>query len=97
MAHYLVLANFTNQGIENIKDTLERAEQTVDLVDKAGGRVKSIWWTVGPYDVAITVEAPDDEVVTAAALAISSRGSLRTTTLRGFDSDEMRAILDRVG
>jgi uncharacterized protein with GYD domain len=96
MAHYLMLAKFTDRGIEKIQETLNRAEQTVELVDKAGGRVKSIWWTVGPYDVAITIEAPDDESVTAAAFAISSRGNLRTTTLRGFDRDEMRAILERV-
>ena len=97
MAHYLMLANFTAQGIQNVEETLDRADKTVELVDHAGGRVTSIFWTVGPYDVVITIEAPDDETITAAALAISSRGNLRTTTLRGFDRDEMRVILEKVG
>ena len=97
MAHYLMLANFTAQGIQNVEETLDRGDNTVELVDHAGGRVTSIIWTVGPYDVVITVEAPDDETITAAALAISSRGNLRTTTLRGFDRDEMRGILEKVG
>jgi len=41
-------------------------------------------------------EAPDDETMTAAALAIAGEGNVRTTTLRAFNPDETRAIIAKV-
>jgi uncharacterized protein with GYD domain len=41
------------------------------------------------------VEAPDDETATAALLAVSSQGNLRTKTMRAFSPDEMRAVIDK--
>ena len=38
-------------------------------------------------------EAPDDESATALALALSSLGNVRTTTMRAFDAAEMREIV----
>jgi uncharacterized protein with GYD domain len=52
---------------------------------------------MGVYDVVAIVEAPDDETATAAALKVSALGNVRTTTLRGFDLDEMKGIIERAG
>jgi uncharacterized protein with GYD domain len=43
-------------------------------------------------DIVATVEAPDDETVTAAMLKVASLGNVRTTTLRAFNRDELTAI-----
>jgi uncharacterized protein with GYD domain len=58
-----------------------------------GGNVHSLFWTIGPYDIVATVEAPDDETVTAAMLKVGSLGNVRTTTLRAFIRDQLAAIL----
>src|SRR5262245_21408061 len=47
-----------------------------------GGNLKQIYWTMGAYDIVSGLEAPDDESATAFALAVSSLGNLRTSTLR---------------
>lgn len=96
MGTYVVLGNFTDQGLENVQDTLDRADTTAEIIGNVGGTVNDVYWTVGPYDVVIIAEAPDDEAITAAALGISSRGNLRTTTLRAFGREEMAGILDQV-
>ena len=49
-----------------------------------------------PYDIVSIGEAPDDETMTAAALAIAGEGNVRTTTLRAFNPDETRAIIAKV-
>jgi uncharacterized protein with GYD domain len=41
------------------------------------------------------MEAPDDETVTAALLAVGSQGNIRTKTMRVFSRDEMRAVIDK--
>jgi uncharacterized protein with GYD domain len=62
-----------------------------------GVSFKDIYWTVGPYDIVGIVEAPDDESATAALLSVAALGNIRTTTLRGFSVDEMRAVIERAG
>jgi uncharacterized protein with GYD domain len=39
-----------------------------------------------------TIDAPDDETVTAAMLKVGSLGNVRTTTMRTFDRTQMEAI-----
>jgi uncharacterized protein with GYD domain len=51
MATYIMLANFTDQGIRNIKDTVKRAEAFKELAKGAGVTVKELCWTLGQYDI----------------------------------------------
>lgn len=96
MATYTVLANFTDQGIRNIKETTHRAEAVEAAARKLGVTVRSIQWTLGAYDLVCQFEAPDDQAITAFGLAIAAQGNVRTQTLRTFSRDEMNAILARV-
>ncbi len=96
MANYIVLGNFTDQGIRNIKDTEKRAEAFKSMAKGAGVTVKDVFWTLGQYDLVITMDAPDDESVTALGLSAGSLGNVRTQTLRAFSAEEMRKILSKV-
>lgn len=97
MPTYVTLANFTDQGIRNYSDTTKRAKGFQELVDEMGGEVKHLVWTMGMYDVVAIIELPDDEMATATALKLSSLGNVRTTTLRGFDMEEIDSIIERAG
>jgi uncharacterized protein with GYD domain len=48
---------------------------------------------MGQYDVVLAFEAPDDETMMRATLAVASAGNLRTTTLRGLGEQEMEKVL----
>jgi uncharacterized protein with GYD domain len=96
MATYIVLSSFTDQGIRSIKDTTKRADAVRETARKMGVETKSLYWTVGKYDVVATFEAPDDATMTALALAISSAGNVRTQTLRAFTKDEVTGILAKL-
>jgi len=97
MATYVVLINWTDQGVRSFRDTLDRAEAFNSLMQQLGGQATALYWTVGPYDIVAVAEAPDDETITAALLAVSSQGNVRTTTLRAFSAEDMRAIIDKLG
>jgi uncharacterized protein with GYD domain len=96
MANYIALINWTEQGVKAYGNTLDRAEAAAELARKLGGSLNQIFWTMGEYDVVGVLEAPDDESATAFALALSSQGNVRTSTMRAFDADEMRQILAKV-
>jgi uncharacterized protein with GYD domain len=95
MATYISLVNWTEQGIKTYRDTTTRAEASKALAAKFGGRIVSIWWTIGAYDLIAVAEFPDDASATAFALVLGSGGGVRTTTLRAFGADEMSAIIAR--
>jgi uncharacterized protein with GYD domain len=97
MATYIVLTNFTDQGIRHVKDTLKRSETFKEMAGKFGVKVKELSWTLGQYDIIATVEAPDDLSATALGLALSAMGNVRTQTLRAFGAGEMKQILDKMG
>jgi uncharacterized protein with GYD domain len=96
MPTYVVLINWTEQGASNAPDSLNRAAAAATALKKLGGRMKSVFWTIGPYDAVSIVEAPDDETVTAFALSQCGKGAVRTTTMRAFDRNEMAAIFERI-
>jgi len=97
MPNYVVLMNWTDQGVRTVKDTVQRREQADALAERHGARIEQVYWTVGPYDIVAILDAPDDESVTAVMLELSSGGNLRTTTLRAYDREEMSGIVQRLG
>lgn len=96
MATYIVLINWTEQGVAVSGDSPSRANAAAAALRKLGGKMKSVWWTMGPYDVVSIIEAPDDETVTAFSLAVAAQGNARTVTMRAFDKAEMQKVLDRL-
>jgi uncharacterized protein with GYD domain len=97
MPTYIVLSNFTDQGIRSVKDTTKRADAVKAAAKKFGASMNQIYWTLGQYDLVAIVEAPDDESATAFSLAIGAAGNVRGQTLRAFAKDEMDGILGRLG
>ena len=63
MVTYVVLFNFTEQGIKSVKESGNRAKAAATALKGMGGRFIGIWWLVGQYGVVILAEAPDDQTV----------------------------------
>lgn len=96
MATYVVLGNFTDQGVRNVKDTTKRADALRQAAKKFGATVKEVYWTLGSFDSVTIVDAPDEASVTALWLSVGAQGNIRTQTLRAFSADEMGKILGRL-
>jgi uncharacterized protein with GYD domain len=96
MPSYVTLFNWTEQGVRNFKDTVDRFEAAQHQLESLGVRFTEIRWTLGSYDIVGLVEAPDDESLAAGMLAVAGAGNIRTTTLRAFSRDEMRGVVGKV-
>ena len=96
MATYILLANYTEQGIKGIKDTVKRTESVKELAKKAGCTMKESYWTLGAYDVVAVFDAPDDETMTAFSLSMAKLGNVKTQTLRAFTPAEMNGVLGKM-
>ena len=96
MASYIMFANYTSLGLLNINATTQRARDFKEETEKVGIKVKDIYWTLGQYDVVIIAEAPDDETMSAMALALGRLGNVTTQTLRAFQIEAMEKIIGKL-
>ena len=94
MGKYILLGNWTDQGARDAKNTVKRSRAAREAFAAVGVNAREWFFTLGQYDVVLTVDAPDDETLTRATLLLAASGNLRTTTLRGFGEKEMEAIVD---
>jgi uncharacterized protein with GYD domain len=96
MPTYILLGHFTDQGIRNVKDTTKRVEVVRGIAQKLGITVKDAYWTLGGFDTALIVDAPDESAVTTLGLSIGALGNVRTQTLRAFTATEIGAVLGKM-
>ena len=97
MASFVVLIDWTQQGVGTFKDSVDRYEAAASQFEEMGVHFRDIYWTLGSHDIVSIVDAPDSETLAAALLRLASQGNLRTTTLRAFSADEMRGVLAKAG
>jgi uncharacterized protein with GYD domain len=97
MATYIVLSDWTQQGIADFEQTVDRYDAGLSQLEALGVSVKERYWTLGAHDMVSILDAPDDEMLAAALLKVASLGNFRTTTLRAFSADEMRDVIAKAG
>lgn len=93
MPTYIALVNYTQKGIENIKESPARLDKVKAVIKAAGGELKAYYLTMGRYDVVTISEFPNDEVATTVSLAIGATGYARTDRLKAFTEEEYRKII----
>ena len=97
MARYIMLADWTDQGIRNVKDSPSRLDAAKKAWKKHGAEITDFYMTMGGHDMVVIVEAPNDEAVAKIALGLGSGGNVRTQTLKAFGEAEYRKIVQTVG
>lgn len=93
MATYIALANYTAQGIANIKDSPNRLDAAREQLAGLGVSIKDFYLTMGEYDIVTVVEAPDHTTAAKALIALGAQGNISTTTLAALTEDEFRTVL----
>ena len=94
MSTYLCLGQWTQKGIENIKESPARLDAAREEWKKEGVTIRDFYLTTGQYDLVLVVEAPDDATLAKVLLAQASKGGIRTTTLHAFSEAEYREIIE---
>jgi uncharacterized protein with GYD domain len=97
MSTFVALIDWTEQGVKSFQETVDRYEASRARFEQMGVRLTQVYWTLGEHDIVAIAEADDEETMAAATLALASQGNLRTTTMRAFSPDEMRAVIAKTG
>ena len=98
MPNYVILANWTDQGIKNVKDSVRRvrrAEAFETAIEKVGGKSIGLYYTLGKHDMVAVVQAPNDETIASVLYSAGSLGNVRTETLRAFSISEAAKVIEK--
>ena len=93
MATYITLVNYTQEGIEKIKESPNRLDAAKKAFQAMGAEMKAFYLVMGRYDILLISEAPDDETIAKVALVLGGVGAVRTETFRAFTEKEYRDII----
>ena len=96
MPTFIFLTRWTDEGIQDTSDAVDRAAAAVDRVETFGVKIFETYWTVGEFDLVLVADCPDLETAHAVTLDMASRGKVRATAMRAFDPGEMSDILRRI-
>jgi len=89
-----MLANWTDQGARQVKDSPKRLDAAKKALIDMGGEFKSIYMTMGDYDLIAIYDAPDDAVAARFTLLVGQSGAVRTRTLKAFPEAAYREIIN---
>jgi uncharacterized protein with GYD domain len=99
MSKYLVEAAYTADGLRGLqKDKASGRKQAVTkVVESLEGKVDSLYFAFGEYDVVIIADLPDAISAAALSLAVSATGLVRTKTTALLTVEETdRALAKKV-
>lgn len=92
LSSFVVLGNWTEQGIKKVGKAPARIKETRSMIEKAGGKMQ-LFYTTGKYDFVMIVEIPKDDDLMAILLCICSMGNIRTVTMKAWTEVEGERIL----
>ena len=97
MTTYIMLCNWTDQGIRHVKDSPDRLEAAKELCRQHGAEMTAFYMTIGGYDMVVIIDAPNDETFAKIALSVGKGGNIRTSSLKAFDEAQYREIIGTIG
>ena len=93
MPTYVILMNYTDEGVRTIRTAPQRLEAAKESISRAGGEIRAWYLTLGDVDVVAIVDLPSDEILARCMLNLASFGNVRTKTLRAFSERETLGII----
>lgn len=97
MPKYLVQAAYTSEGLKGLqKDKASgRKAAIASAVESLGGKLETMYYCFGDYDVVVILDLPDNVAASALLLAVSSSGLVRPRTTPLLTVEETDKALAR--
>jgi uncharacterized protein with GYD domain len=97
MPAYVILGNFTEQGIRNVKNLPELRRAADQWASAHGGRIVANFITFGEFDFVTIIDGLAPDVALEGAFTFGMQGEIRTRTMYAFDVSEAEAVTQRLG
>lgn len=96
MPTYIILMNYTDQGVRNIKQSPALIETGDKALVALEGRLIGAYPVMGEYDRVVIIELPSDEIAMTTVLGLNAAGNVRTKTLKAFTREQFTEIIKKM-
>ena len=93
MPIFVIMGNLTEKGIVGIKEAAKRQKQAEEIIKSVGGKLLSLYYTMGKYDWVSIVEGPSVEAAMKALFIFGKGGTNRTETMIAISAAEAVKII----
>ena len=97
MPLYIALVNYTDRGMQAVRESPRRLDAAKSMLVEMGGRFQAVYMTMGAHDLVFVYEAPDDAVAARFTLQLGMLGNVGTTTMKAFPETAYREIIASLG
>lgn len=78
MPIFMMFGKYSSEALKGISS--DRTDKAVDLINKNGGKVISMYAVMGEHDLVLTLDFPDAEKAFAASVALNKLTGISFTT-----------------
>jgi uncharacterized protein with GYD domain len=99
MAIFLTQGRFTREYLQSgLAKPEDRQAATARLCEQAGGKLISLYFTLGQYDFCVISEMPDAQTASVLSLVAAGGGGIEAaTTTQAFTTAEAKTLFERAG
>ncbi len=94
MATYFMFGNYSAEALKEISS--ERTTKAVSIIEKFGGKVKSIYALLGEKDLVLIIDFPGIEQVMKASIALNKLMGISFSTSQAIQVEEFDKIMQDV-
>jgi uncharacterized protein with GYD domain len=95
MHQYILLGNFTDEGLRKLEKFPNRDKAARNLIEKSGGGLQ-IYYTMGEYDFVAIVNMPDEESMLQLLIKMGKIGDVKTKTLKSWSESEFHEAINNL-
>jgi uncharacterized protein with GYD domain len=92
MATFIMLGKYSQESIKRISS--QRTQQSIELIKKNGGELKSGYAMLGKTDLVIIVEFPDTNKALKTSVALSKMLGISFSTAPAVDFEEFDKMME---
>jgi uncharacterized protein with GYD domain len=95
MPKFLMFSTLGPDGAATLREHPERLKEVNAEVEALGVRVIEQYALLGAYDFCNILDAPDEQAMARVAMALASRGTVKTLTMCAIPVDEFIEAMKR--
>ena len=93
MPVYVMLGNLTHAAFDELDSIEERDRKAAAIIESLGGKLISLYYTLGQYDFVVIMEMPSKEMLVKFLTIMGKFGTVRTETMETIPT----AMLYKIG
>jgi len=96
MPVYIMLGNLTHVAFDKLNSIEERDKKASAIIESLGGKLISIYYTLGQYDFVVILDMPSKENLVKFLTIVGKFGTVRTETMETIPTSMLYTVAKQV-